>query len=40
MIANGAVIPENLDLSGKKPWEVQHITTDLKKFGDKKTIPL
>jgi len=36
MIVNGGVIPQTLDLSGKKPWEVQHVSTDLWKFGDKK----
>jgi predicted PolB exonuclease-like 3'-5' exonuclease len=37
MIVNEVPIPQALNLSGKKPWEVQHIDTmDLWKFGDKK----
>jgi uncharacterized protein YprB with RNaseH-like and TPR domain len=37
MIINGLVIPEILDNSGKKPWEVKLLDTmDLWKFGDYK----
>jgi 3'-5' exonuclease len=37
MIINGLVIPEILDNSGKKPWEVRLLDTmDLWKFGDYK----
>jgi 3'-5' exonuclease len=37
MIINGVVIPEILDNSGKKPWEVKLLDTmDLWKFGDYK----
>ena len=37
LLINGFMLPEILDLSGKKPWEVQHIDTlDLWKFGDYK----
>lgn len=37
-IVNGLKIPPSLDLSGKKPWEVQHIhdTLDMWRFGDYK----
>ncbi len=35
MLINGIVIPQLLDLSGKKPWEVNHLDTmELWKFGD------
>lgn len=35
MLINGISLPEILDLSGKKPWEVSHIDTmELWKFGD------
>lgn len=38
MIINGLIIPEMLDNSGKKPWEVRLLDTmDLWKFGDYKT---
>jgi len=38
MLVNGLNIPEVLDLSGKKPWEVQHLDTmEMWKFGDKKS---
>ena len=37
MIINGLIIPEILDNSGKKPWEVKLLDTmDLWKFGDYK----
>ena len=37
MVINGVQIPETLNLSGKKPWEVPHIDTmELWKFGDYK----
>jgi hypothetical protein len=37
MIINGLVIPEILDNSGKKPWEIRLLDTmDLWKFGDYK----
>jgi 3'-5' exonuclease len=35
MLINGMAVPAILDLSGKKPWEVNHIDTmELWKFGD------
>jgi len=38
MLINGIPLPAVLDLSGKKPWEVQHIDTmHLWKFGDIKS---
>jgi 3'-5' exonuclease len=37
MLVNGIVLPAALNLSGKKPWEIQHLDTlDLWKFGDYK----
>jgi len=37
MVINGLIIPEILDNSGKKPWEVKLLDTmDLWKFGDSK----
>jgi len=37
MLVNGVKIPSILDLSGKKPWEVNHFDTmELWKFGDYK----
>ncbi|MCX6266972.1 MAG: 3'-5' exonuclease [Bacteroidetes bacterium] len=37
MLINGLVVPAILDLSGKKPWEVNHLDTmELWKFGDYK----
>ena len=37
MIINGLIIPDILDNSGKKPWEVKLLDTmDLWKFGDYK----
>ena len=39
LLVNGIRIPDVLDLSGKKPWEVQHIDTmELWKFGDRKNF--
>lgn len=39
MIINRLVIPEILDCSGKKPWEVKHLDTmELWKFGDFKSM--
>lgn len=38
MLINGLPIPLQLDMSGKKPWEVNHLDTmDLWKFGDYKS---
>lgn len=38
MIANGIKIPEILQISGKKPWDVRHLDTlELWKFGDFKS---
>ncbi|MBI4946135.1 MAG: 3'-5' exonuclease [Bacteroidetes bacterium] len=38
MLINGLQIPKMLDLSGKKPWEVNHLDTmELWKFGDYKS---
>lgn len=35
MLVNGIHLPSALDLSGKKPWEINHIDTmDMWKFGD------
>lgn len=39
MIINGLDIPYSLDISGKKPWEVNHIDTmNMWKFGDYKNF--
>lgn len=39
MLINGINIPKILDISGKKPWEVQHVDTmELWKFGDYKNF--
>lgn len=39
MLINGIQIPEALDQSGKKPWEVNHLDTmDMWKFGDRKSF--
>lgn len=39
MLVHGIPLPSALDLSGKKPWEVQHIDTmQLWKFGDIKSF--
>lgn len=38
MIINGVQLPSLLDISGKKPWEVQHLDTmEMWKFGDFKS---
>lgn len=38
MIVQGIILPDCLNLAGKKPWEVQHLDTmDLWKFGDYKS---
>jgi 3'-5' exonuclease len=38
MLINGLEVPQVLDLSGKKPWEVNHLDTlELWKFGDYKS---
>ncbi len=38
MLINGVPVPPLLDLSGKKPWEVNHLDTmELWKFGDYKS---
>ena len=37
MLINGIALPQILDLSGKKPWEIAHLDTlELWKFGDYK----
>ncbi|WP_443946856.1 3'-5' exonuclease [Pedobacter sp. AW1-32] len=37
LLINGLDIPKQLDLSGKKPWEISHVDTlELWKFGDYK----
>jgi hypothetical protein len=37
MLINGITLPQVLDLSGKKPWEIAHLDTlELWKFGDYK----
>ncbi len=37
MLINGIVLPEVLQLSGKKPWEIRHLDTmEMWKFGDYK----
>jgi len=39
MVIHGVTIPAVLNISGKKPWEVQHIDTmDLWKFGEYKSF--
>lgn len=39
MLVNGVPLPSILDLSAKKPWEVNHIDTmELWKFGDRKSF--
>lgn len=39
MLVNGISLPSILDLSAKKPWEVNHIDTmELWKFGDRKNF--
>jgi hypothetical protein len=38
MIINGVAIPEVLQISGRKPWDVRHLDTlELWKFGDYKS---
>ena len=38
MVINGVRLPHLLDISGKKPWEVQHLDTmEMWKFGDVKS---
>ncbi len=38
-IVHGLTLPSILDISGKKPWEVNHLDTmDMWKFGDRKTF--
>jgi 3'-5' exonuclease len=38
MVINGIALPETLDMSGRKPWEVPHLDTlELWKFGDRKS---
>ena len=38
-LVNGIAIPEVLQISGKKPWEVNHIDTmEMWKFGDRKNF--
>jgi 3'-5' exonuclease len=38
MLVNNIALPEALDMSGKKPWEIPHIDTlELWKFGDRKS---
>jgi uncharacterized protein YprB with RNaseH-like and TPR domain len=37
MLINGIKLPEELDIAGKKPWEIAHLDTmELWKFGDYK----
>ena len=37
MLINGIKIPSQLEISGKKPWEINHLDTmELRKFGDYK----
>jgi DNA polymerase elongation subunit (family B) len=39
MLVNDLAIPEVLNLTGRKPWEVQHVDTmELWKFGDRKNF--
>lgn len=39
MLVHGISLPSVLDISGKKPWEVQHIDTmEMWKFGDRKSF--
>jgi predicted PolB exonuclease-like 3'-5' exonuclease len=39
MLVNGLKIPNQLELSGKKPWEIYHLDTmELWKFGDHKNF--
>lgn len=37
LLINGLEIPTQLDISGKKPWEINHLDTmEMWKFGDHK----
>lgn len=39
LLINGLSLPPQLDMAGKKPWEVNHIDTmELWKFGDRKSF--
>jgi predicted PolB exonuclease-like 3'-5' exonuclease len=39
MLINGIIIPPQLEMSGKKPWEINHLDTmELWKFGDYKNF--
>ena len=39
MVINGVPLPDSLQVSGKKPWEVAHLDTmDMWKFGDHKNF--
>ena len=39
MLINGIKLPTALDLSGKKPWEINHLDTlEMWKFGDRKSF--
>jgi hypothetical protein len=39
MVINGITLPDSLNVSGKKPWEVAHLDTmDMWKFGDHKNF--
>lgn len=39
MLVNGINVPAQLNISGKKPWEINHIDTmELWKFGDRKNF--
>lgn len=39
MLVNGLALPQSLDLTGKKPWEVLHLDTmEMWKFGDRKSF--
>lgn len=39
MLINGLMLPSQLEISGKKPWEVNHLDTmELWKFGDHKNF--
>ncbi|MBC6988042.1 MULTISPECIES: 3'-5' exonuclease [Hymenobacter] len=39
MLINGLTLPPQLDIAGKKPWEIPHLDTmELWKFGDRKSF--
>ncbi|GAB3841752.1 3'-5' exonuclease [Hymenobacter jeollabukensis] len=39
MLINGVALPPQLDVAGKKPWEINHLDTmELWKFGDRKSF--